>query len=112
MFQLNLTPTVGYQLTLKNTVGGVEGDVELKLPTSKLNTSVQLQLAPFFVGEKGDKGDQGEQGLQGEQGPEGPNLIGGYPITLTSLGSGDLLAFAQNKWVNTPQSTVTDGGNF
>jgi hypothetical protein len=112
VFQLNLTPTVSYELTLTNTVEGVEGSVELKLPTSKLNSNVELQLSPFFVGEKGDKGDKGDTGEQGAQGPEGPSLIGGYPIALSSLGSGDLLAFSQNKWINTPQSSVTDGGNF
>ena len=110
MFELDMKPTVSYELTLQSTVGGVEGGVELKLPTAKPNTSLQLQLAPFF---KGDKGDKGDQGVQGVQGPEGPNLIGGYTIDIApSVASGDLLAFSSNKWVNTPQSNITDGGNF
>ena len=110
MFELKLTPTVSYELTLHSTVGGVEGDVELKLPTSKPNTGLELQLAPFF---KGDQGEKGDRGVQGVQGPAGPNLIGGYTIDIApSVASGDLLAFSSNKWVNTPQSNITDGGNF
>lgn len=69
--------------------------------------SVEMNLAASGPkGEKGDKGDTGDQGLPG------PNLIGGYAIQLTNPSNNDVLAFQSNKWVNNPQSNLTDGGNF
>lgn len=58
-------------------------------------------------------GVQGAQGIQGIQGVPGPNEIGGYSIEINSPQNGDLLQFNSTyKWVNSPQATVTDGGNF
>lgn len=45
-------------------------------------------------------------------GPPGPNTIGGYPINVAALQPQDVLMFGINQWVNTPQTEITDGGNF
>lgn len=49
---------------------------------------------------------------RGVQGPPGPNTIGGYPINITSAQQYDVLMFGVNQWVNTPQTEITDGGNY
>ncbi len=49
---------------------------------------------------------------KGVQGPPGPNTIGGYPINITSAQQYDVLMFGVGEWVNTPQTEITDGGNF
>ena len=53
-----------------------------------------------------------DRGLIGPVGPPGPNTIGGYPINITSAQQYDVLMFGVNQWVNTPQTEITDGGNF
>jgi hypothetical protein len=40
------------------------------------------------------------------------NTIGGYPVTITDAQRYDVLMFGVGEWVNTPQTEVTDGGNF
>ena len=52
------------------------------------------------------------RGLIGPVGPPGPNEIGGYPVNITSAQQYDVLMFGTNEWVNTPQTEITDGGNF
>lgn len=53
-----------------------------------------------------------DRGLVGPPGPPGPNEIGGYPINITGAQQYDVLMFGVNQWVNTPQTEITDGGNF
>lgn len=39
--------------------------------------------------------------------------IGGYPVVLTNPQPQDVLMFsAGSEWVNTPQTEITNGGNF
>lgn len=52
------------------------------------------------------------EGIQGPPGPPGNNLVGGYNVTLANLQPGDTLTFAGDKFVNTPVTSLTDGGNF
>lgn len=56
-----------------------------------------------------------EVGIQGPRGPKGDpgdNTIGGYGINIDGLTTGDVLQFGGSAWVNTPQTEITDGGNF
>ena len=52
------------------------------------------------------------KGAKGDTGDSGPNAIGGFDIEVSMPGNGDVLAFSSNRWVNNPQSNLTDGGNF
>lgn len=52
------------------------------------------------------------RGIVGPQGPSGESNIGGYPISITSAQNRDVLMWMSGEWVNTPQTEVTDGGNF
>ena len=52
------------------------------------------------------------RGVQGPPGPAGGTDIGGYPVTITSPNQYDVLMFGVGEWVNTPQTEVTDGGNY
>lgn len=54
----------------------------------------------------------GPQGPMGPQGVPGDTNIGGYPVQITGISSGDILAFGGTNWFNDPQSHLTDGGNF
>jgi hypothetical protein len=38
--------------------------------------------------------------------------IGGFPVVLSGLSTGDVLGFSSGSWVNTDRETLTDGGNF
>lgn len=49
---------------------------------------------------------------RGMVGPAGPNSIAGYGFEITDLTAYDVLMFGGSSWVNTPQTEVTDGGNF
>lgn len=41
------------------------------------------------------------------------NLIAGYPVLASGLNAFDVLMFsADNSWVNTSQTEISDGGNF
>jgi hypothetical protein len=40
------------------------------------------------------------------------NTIGGYPVEITNAQRYDVLMFGVGEWVNTPQTEITDGGNF
>lgn len=62
MLQLKLDATAKYELVLRDTSGGIDGGVELKLRTKQNNSTVDLLLAPFFQGPTGPKGDTGEIG--------------------------------------------------
>lgn len=52
------------------------------------------------------------QGLIGPAGPPGPNTIGGYGFNIVNLQPYDVLMFGGAAWENTPQTEITDGGNF
>jgi len=49
---------------------------------------------------------------RGLVGPTGPNAIGGYGFNISNLQPYDALMFGGSSWVNTPQTEITDGGNF
>ncbi|MFZ2736614.1 MAG: hypothetical protein WBI20_14790 [Burkholderiaceae bacterium] len=49
---------------------------------------------------------------RGLLGPPGPSAVGGFPFAITGLQTGDVLQFGGEQWVNTPQTELTDGGNF
>lgn len=40
------------------------------------------------------------------------NMIGGLPIQVATPSADDVLLCTGNAWVNSPQNTLTDGGNF
>ena len=50
----------------------------------------------------------------GPQGASGAATIGGYTVTVSSLGNGDVLSFdgVNSYWKNTNPIELTDGGNF
>jgi hypothetical protein len=52
------------------------------------------------------------RGIVGPVGPSGESNIGGYPIDITAAQNYDVLMFFGGEWVNTPQTEITDGGNF
>ena len=49
---------------------------------------------------------------RGVQGRSGGDVIGGYPVNITDAQRYDVLMIGVGEWVNTPQTEVTDGGNF
>jgi hypothetical protein len=49
---------------------------------------------------------------RGVKGDSGGADIGGYPVNVTSPNQYDVLMFGVGEWVNTPQTEITDGGNF
>lgn len=49
---------------------------------------------------------------RGVAGKDGGDEIGGYPVNITNANQYDVLMFGVGEWVNTPQTEVTDGGNF
>lgn len=49
---------------------------------------------------------------RGVKGDAGGSDIGGYPVSVTSPNRYDVLMFGVGEWVNTPQTEITDGGNF
>jgi hypothetical protein len=49
---------------------------------------------------------------RGVAGKDGGDIIGGYPVNITGIQPYDVLMFGVGEWVNTPQTEVTDGGNF
>ena len=49
---------------------------------------------------------------RGVQGRDGGDKIGGYPVQITDAQRYDVLMFGVGEWVNTPQTEVTDGGNY
>lgn len=49
---------------------------------------------------------------RGPQGPAGGTKIGGYPVDMANVSDNDVIIFQSQKWVNTQQSNITDGGNF
>lgn len=48
----------------------------------------------------------------GATGPAGPSAIGGYGFNIQNLKIKDVLMFGGEAWENTPQTEITDGGNF
>lgn len=56
--------------------------------------------------------NRGIVGPQGPQGPSGESTVGGYPVDITSPQDRDVLMFMSGGWINTPQTEITDGGNF
>jgi hypothetical protein len=53
-----------------------------------------------------------DRGVQGATGLPGPNSIGGYGFSIQNLQTKDVLMFGGAAWENTPQTEITDGGNF
>jgi hypothetical protein len=53
-----------------------------------------------------------DRGVQGATGAPGPNSIGGYGFNIQNLQIKDVLMFGGTAWENTPQTEITDGGNF
>ena len=49
---------------------------------------------------------------RGVAGKDGGDNIGGYPVNVTNANRYDVLMFGVGEWVNTPQTEITDGGNF
>ena len=49
---------------------------------------------------------------RGVQGASGNDNIGGYPVVISDAQRYDVLMFGVGEWVNTPQTEITDGGNF
>lgn len=49
---------------------------------------------------------------RGVSGRDGGDKIGGYPVNITSANQYDVLMFGVGEWVNTPQTEISDGGNF
>ena len=49
---------------------------------------------------------------RGIAGPAGPNAIGNYGFNIQNLQPKDVLMFGGAAWENTPQTEITDGGNF
>jgi hypothetical protein len=64
------------------------------------------------AGSTGPTGPTGQTGPTGPQGEPGESSLGGYAVSFSSLGVGDLIEFAGNGWVNVQKSAVADGGNF
>lgn len=75
-------------------------------------TSIGIRGPVGPAGPAGATGPAGPQGPPGPPGPPGPNSIGGYPITVSSLQSSDLIQFSGIAWQNVPQSSIVDGGIF
>jgi hypothetical protein len=57
-----------------------------------------------LIGPKGEKGDAGDLALASI------NDLGDVQLTLPQ--NGDILIYSNNKFINQPVETVTDGGNF
>lgn len=53
-----------------------------------------------------------DRGRVGPPGPAGPSEIGGYGFNISGLQPFDVLMFGGSAWENTPQTEITDGGNF
>lgn len=49
---------------------------------------------------------------RGISGPAGPSAIGNYGFNIQNLQVKDVLMFGGTAWENTPQTEITDGGNF
>ncbi len=49
---------------------------------------------------------------RGVAGKDGGDKIGGYPVNITGANQYDVLMFGVGEWVNTPQTEISDGGNF
>ena len=49
---------------------------------------------------------------RGIAGTAGPNAIGNYGFNIQNLKIKDVLMFGGEAWENTPQTEITDGGNF
>lgn len=56
----------------------------------------------------GGIGPQGPQGQAGNAGDLGDLL----DVQISSVAAGDVLRFSSNKWRNSPESNLTDGGNY
>ncbi len=51
-------------------------------------------------------------GPQGPRGADADGKIGGYNVNLNNPQNLDVLQFQSQEWVNSPQTNLTDGGNF
>lgn len=87
-----------------------DSDVQVVVTGNQAGTVEVIAEGP--QGPQGDLGPPGPQGPQGEPGPPGAATIGGYDVSISSVQTGDLLAFDNSQWVNQSPSAVTDGGNF
>lgn len=79
-------------------------------PTVTDGASVTVHVAGGPTGPQGLSitGPTGPQGVAGNSG----NLGDLADVQASSVAAGDLLRYSNGKWRNTPESTVTDGGNF
>ena len=76
-------------------------------------TTIEVGMTSIGLrGPAGPVGATGPAGPQGPPGPQGPNSIGGYPITVSTLQTSDLIQFSGVAWQNVPQSSIVDGGIF
>lgn len=89
--------------TVDNVVVTQQGDFQIQVVPP---TQVEVQFGLTNIGLKGEKGDIGPVG------PAGPNTIGGFPIDVSGAQENDMLQLKSWAWKNTPQESLTDGGNF
>lgn len=54
----------------------------------------------------------GGVGPQGPAGTSGAGLSALTDVAISSVTDGDLLRYATGKWRNSPESNLTDGGNY
>lgn len=104
MGEVTITPGAPAYVIIKPQV---QNAVELKLTTAQVALQPREQAAVEL-----SLTSRGIQGPPGPMGPPGPNTIGGYPIEISELREFDLLQFLNSAWRNTPQTALTDGGNF
>jgi hypothetical protein len=102
--RVRLEPPINVAVSPTNHVG-------LVAPTQDL---YRVTVAVAEKGAKGDTGATGPQGQTGQPGAAGSDLANLGDVQLSSLTQGDLISYNEsiNKWTNTKQSFVTDGGNF
>lgn len=87
---------------------------EVSIETIPAGTSPVTPLTPSVIATLTQVAytQQGPTGPQGPQGDPGPSEIGGYPISIASAATGDVLSFNGSAWYNRSELTLTDGGNF
>lgn len=97
----------------------VEPRSQVVVSSPQLGVSVVNPTAysTVLVGEQGPQGltgPQGQQGPQGEAGAGVESLTQLSDVQITSPTQNDVLSYSQsiNKWVNKPEESVLDGGNF
>ena len=82
-----------------------------------VSVSNPIAQSAIRVGEQGPAGPRGEVGPQGPKGEDGAgveSLIQLSDVQVFSPTQNDVLSYSQsiNKWVNKPEQSILDGGNF